>query len=219
MVAQHYSNASKRQQAHNSFKQIMSALMNYDSDYGHLPPACARDAGGRAMSSWRFLIVPYIGSSGSRYRFDLAWDDPVNRGLAVVPCRPFCFASIDGPPETQCMTNVLAVSGPDTAFDRENPHAISDLDSDTILIVETNSSRTHWMQPGDLDLSEVSTDAGGCGSIGVSGSCRDGFFVGFADGEVWLLSSRTPLAILRKFLTSHRRESESREEVLTPYRL
>jgi len=151
--------------------------------------------------------------------FDVPWDDPMNRKVAAWPAQPFCFASADAPPEKRCMTNILAVSGPDTAFVPGKGRRLSDLDTDTILIVETNDSNIHWMEPGDLDVSKMPDDVDECSAIGISGTSPGGFFVGFADGEVWKLRNDTPLSTLRKFFTVSGSKSHNRDKLLAEYRL
>jgi len=219
MVSEHASEAWRCHQGYYGFRAIVSALIDYDQVHGHLPPSCFRDPQGCAMSSWRFQILPYIESGPGGYKLDAAWDGAANRSLAAEPCPPFCFASMEAGPEKQCRTNVLAVTGPRTAFDRQNRRGVSDLDPDTILVVQTDTSATHWMEPGDYDTNSMPNDIEQCDDAGISGNCRGGFFVGFADRQVWLLSNRTPFAILRQFFAVHRDKPGTREELLGPYRL
>lgn len=51
---------SKRMMCSNKMRQINLALLNYQADYGALPPAYTEDANGKPMHSWRTLILPFI---------------------------------------------------------------------------------------------------------------------------------------------------------------
>ena len=43
-----------------NLKQIGLALLNYEQTNGRLPPAAVADKQGKAMHSWRTLILPYL---------------------------------------------------------------------------------------------------------------------------------------------------------------
>ncbi|MBN1589258.1 MAG: DUF1559 domain-containing protein [Pirellulales bacterium] len=58
----------------------------YQNAYGELPPAAIRSKEGKAMHSWRVLILPYLGPDEAaiyrQYRFDEPWNGPNNLHLA-----------------------------------------------------------------------------------------------------------------------------------------
>src|SRR4051794_1481798 len=54
------SQAARRSQCVNNLKQIALALYNYEQAHNALPPAYIVDAKGRALHSWRTLILPYL---------------------------------------------------------------------------------------------------------------------------------------------------------------
>ena len=126
-------------------------------------------------------------------------------------------------PEKYCFfgnadTNVMAVVGDGTAFDanKERP-AIRDLPKDLILIVEVKNTCVHWMEPGDLAVTEIGNALSRNGN-GISlGTSDDGYHVGFVDGEVWLLSYRMPPGVLLKFCTPESAERYDRDNVLAEY--
>jgi hypothetical protein len=77
------------------------------------------------------------------------WDDPVNRWLCHSLFYAFCFSPEADLPE-RFHTNVVAITGPGTAFDDERDCRLADIDDDTILVIEVASTDVHWAEPGDL---------------------------------------------------------------------
>jgi hypothetical protein len=113
-------------------------------------------------------------------------------------------------------TNVFAVTGAGTLFDSSQPTKLSDVDKDLIIAIEVGKSNVHWMQPGDYEVSKLER------CTGKFGDCCTGLISGrvhvlFADGEVWSLSSDTPMDAIKTFLTIDGAESHSREHVLSKY--
>ena len=159
--------------------------------------------------SWRFrrlleqMPVPRNGAD-----FSKTWTDPVHSHFReMVP--PFlCFSAIPN-------TSIVAVSGKGTAFDVPRMK-IDKIPTDTILIVEVNQRRIHWMAPGDIDIDglveKVDSEA-----IRPSSDYSDGFFVGFADGAVWRLRSAVPLELLFEFCRVSTAAEKSRDELLGKY--
>lgn len=59
------------------------AVVNYESQYGSLPPAYVLGPDGRPWHSWRVLILEFFNSDlYEEYRFSEPWDGPNNRKLA-----------------------------------------------------------------------------------------------------------------------------------------
>ncbi len=83
--------AAMRAQQANNLKQIMLALHNYESAYGHLPPAVFTDPNTGVARSWRVEILPFIdqGQLYSEYRKDEPWDSENN--LKVLDRMPAIF--------------------------------------------------------------------------------------------------------------------------------
>ena len=87
-----------------NLQYISLALNSYASTYGHFPPACIADKDGKAMHSWRVLILPFLDESAvyKAYDFTEPWDGPKNKKLLA--SRPVYFACPDDPahdPETR----------------------------------------------------------------------------------------------------------------------
>ncbi len=202
--------AARRTQRANSLKQIGLALHDFEVAQWHLPAAVRTDEEGRPLCSWRFQIVPYLEATMVGIDYGEAWDDPANRELFSRPCPVFCYSTDRDTPENM-YTNVVAVTGPGTAFDGDRQYRLSEIPHDTILVVEIANSGTHWMAPGDLSIDDVPESL-------VEGLDGYGLQVLFADGTVWFLNADVPLVDLRRFFTIDGAKEYDREEVLGPYR-
>jgi len=153
--------------------------------------------------------MPYIEAIMLDIDYEDRWNAPANRVLADGPNYVFCWSP--EAPYPDCLnTNVMAIIGPDTAFDIQHPRRLEDMDSDTILLIEVADSGTHWMEPGDLSLNAVPPSI-------VQGLDGDGVHVLFADGSVWFLRSDVPFADLQKFFTIQGSKHYDRETVLAPF--
>ncbi len=156
--------AAQRSQCVNNLKQIGMALHNYQSANGCLPPATTTDSRGRPMQSWRMLILPYLEDSPlpGVYRFDESWDGPNNRKL--LQPNPIFVCPSDPRGYQTGRTNYMLLTGPGTAFPGPNQSLsltemlgknTGDKPAPLILVVETTSYNTHWMQPGDIDVRDL----------------------------------------------------------------
>jgi hypothetical protein len=124
----------------------------------------------------------------------------------------FCYAG-------ELKTCVLGVSGQDTAFDSDSFPNWLMLDKNLVVLVETATSDLHWMQPGDLDVTIIPETATTLLQAGISSNTEQGVHIAFADGEVWRISTSTPMSELRKFLTNSSATHNDRDEVLARYRV
>ena len=188
--------------------QIGLAVHNFHDTYHRLPPAVRTDKAGRPLSSWRFQILPFVEAIMMEVHYDDRWDDPANRWLSSSPFHVYCWSSGKGLPES-LHTNVVAITGPGTAFDGDRVIRPRDLDSDTILAIGIADSGIHWMEPGDLPIDQVPESI----TQGVEGY---GVHVLFADGSVWMLRPDVPLEDLKKFFTIEGAKRYDRDEVLGP---
>jgi hypothetical protein len=191
--------------------QIGLAIHNFHETYDRLPPAVRTDKAGRTLSSWRFQILAFLEAIMMEVHYDDRWDDPANRWLSSRPHHAYCWWSGKEVPDP-LHTNVVAITGPGTAFDGDRVVRLRDLDSDTILAIEIANSGIHWMEPGDLPIDQVPESI----TLGVEGY---GVHVLFADGAVWMLRPEVPLEDLRKFFTIEGATQYDRDEVLGPYAL
>lgn len=176
-----------------NLKRIAKALNAYAAEHGTYPPPVTRDAKGKALHSWRVLILPYLGEKRLYESYDLSapWDAQQNTSLqAQIPA---VFVS---PANTRAAigeSSYMLVTGAGTLFPLGKPGSpakIPDGASNTLLVVETNNSRIGWTEPIDLDVATLPAQIGAIGGIG--GSHQGGATAVFADGEAaWIPSDIT----------------------------
>lgn len=193
--------------------QVLLALAGYDQAVGQLPQPRNTDELGRPIGSWRLTVSGYL--HNRRAACSAPWDAPVNRQMVSYQSPAFCWSRND----TSCMTNIVAVTGPGTPFEMGSKCGLADLDGDTVLLVEVRNSGVHWMEPGDLDIRTMSKASDPKAQMAVSGNHRGGFFVGFADREVWFLRQDVPIEKLKTFCTIDGAKKHDREKILAPYRV
>ena len=193
----------------NNFRWIEIGLHNYSSAHERLAMPNCLDADGAVLSSWRFAIIPYMESLKIKRDHRAAWDDPANSRVRALAHQAYCWT--DSP-----LTSVFAITGGDTAFHESEKFVISDLPPNLMLLAEVHDSNTHWMEPGDYEVSELLAAEGQLGDI-VQGLLPDRVHVMFADGEVWALSPETPMASLHPLLTITSAKNADRDEILAPY--
>ena len=206
-AVQQASSGGRRDQCKDHLKHIGMALYLYHEDYGSFPPAYIADKNGRPMHSWRVLILPYLGQQQiyDEYRFDEPWDGPHNFKLADRIINEFnCRGNNRGIalPATP-MTSYVAVVGQDTAWPGETPAKLVDFadgTDHTLLVVETNNSRIHWMAPRDLQMSQIDPTINSKSSPGIS-SIHGGAQALFADGHMEFLSNSLPASTIQALLT------------------
>jgi hypothetical protein len=201
--------AARRAQRANNLKQIGLALHNFHDVYQRLPLAVHSDEEGRPLSSWRFHVLPYVRAiMQHHFDSDLRWDDPAQQGLTNEPDGVYCFRT-DRPSPERLHTNVVAITGPGTAFDGDRECRLEEIDSDTVLAIEVAESGTHWAAPGDLSVDEADASI-------LEGLDGHGVLVLFADGEVWFVPSDASFEDLKKFFTIDGAQQHDREQVLAP---
>ena len=163
--------------------QLQLALRCYHDAYSSFPPAYLVDQRGMPVHSWRVLILPFIEQKPlyNAYRFDEPWDGPNNRKLADRMPQIFQMPS---EPTSTCMTNIVTIVGPETAFPGSNSTRLEDfadgLDN-TILLAEITRSDICWLEPRDLRVEEMSFRANDSSKPSISSARRRGPYVVFAD--------------------------------------
>lgn len=192
----------------NCLRQVGLALHNFNDIYRRLPPPVRVDKAGNPMCSWRFQIVPFVEAIMRGVDYDARWDDPVNDWLASQPYPIFCWQPERESP-ARLHTNVVAITGPGTAFDPDCVRRLDEMDADTVLAIEIADSGKHWMEPGDLHVDKVPESI-------MKGLDGEGVHVLFADGSVQFVSADVPLADLKKFFTIEGAKQYDREELLVP---
>ena len=201
--------AAKRSECADNLRQISIALQNYHDVYKRFPPAYLADQTGKPMHSWRVLILPFMEQKPlyDQYRFDEPWDGPNNRRLHAAALNLF-----ECPAESKHgtgHTSYVAVVGPGTAWPGAKTIDIADIKdgtSNTILVVEVKNSGIHWMEPRDLDASQMpmtinAKPLGSSATLDISSGHKGVAQVAFADGSVRAIPEDTPPVTLRAMLT------------------
>ena len=149
----------------NNLHQIGLALHYYEDANGRFPPAIVTDKQGKAMHSWRTLILPYLEQSALYRPFKLnePWDSPNNSKAAATVLR-FFYCPSDQSAANRPVTSYLAVTGPGTGWNEQH----IDATSYHIMVVEVADSNIPWAKPHDLTLEEVCRGVGDGSGFGVS---------------------------------------------------
>lgn len=228
-------NASGHELTRNHILNVSLALRDYSESYGHLPYPVVRQqpAGqapetgpphraGRPLYSWRVEIVGFLESWHGTWDPSQAWDSPSNQQLVELSS----FYAYDasgrrGQPQAFPATNLLALTGPGTAFGDGTgpPRALKDIPPQTILVVETRASGIPWPAPGDFDIRTMPHTINAPDGKGISSRYAGGFHVIFADGWMWMLSDKVPFETLQKFFTTADAAKHDREQLLGRFAL
>jgi hypothetical protein len=208
-----------------SLFNIRQDLRHYDEVHGRLPPATATDSQSGEQSSWRvdvYLSSPFR-SDKPRIDYDhhKRWNDDHNLQLQRHGAWLFRYTQNDfdsvrtGGRYGIHTTFYKAIIGRGTAFDPLAPASLEHLPKDLIVVLRVERSETHWMEPGDLSIEQLSASEETKKLL----LGKSGYAVLFADGEGWILTSRVPIADLCKFFTIEGAEQFDREQLLGPYRI
>src|SRR6516225_6029213 len=157
------------------------AMLEYHDSHGKLPPAVVYGKDGKALYSWRVLVLPYIEEQGlyNEFRLDEAWDSPHNIRLLERPPHAYAPPSryAHKIPPTHTYVHVLVGRG--TPFENPEGHSmasITDGTSYTFLVIEAGKP-VPWTKPEDLSYSADQP------LPDLDGPFRDIMRVGFADGS------------------------------------
>jgi hypothetical protein len=164
--------AAARAESHNNLKQMALAMLNYNDQYGQLPPAVVYDRDGKPLYSWRVLLLPYLEQNNlyNQFHLDEPWDSPNNKPLLAM--MPKVYLQPGAAPREPYATYYQVFDGPGAAFDSDKrnglipfgqpglglqqgknrsriPATFQDGTANTILIVEAGDP-VPWTQPADL---------------------------------------------------------------------
>lgn len=151
--------AADRMTSQNNLKQIGIALHNYHDAMGAFPPAVVRDKKGKALYSWRVLILPYLEQDViyKNWKKDEPWDSPHNKPLSDVVLKVY---TIPGSPDgISNRTPYRVFIGKGTGFEelKRQPSKgirfadITDGTTNTIAVVEATET-VPWAKPEELDF-------------------------------------------------------------------
>jgi RNA polymerase sigma factor (sigma-70 family) len=105
--------ARARMQSLNNLKQIGLAMHNYHDVYGSFPSPAIYGKDGKALLSWRVLLLPYLEQQHlyQQFKLDEPWDGPHNRRL--LSAMPKVYAPIVPTRGPQDSTYYQVFVGPD----------------------------------------------------------------------------------------------------------
>ncbi len=162
--------------------QLQLALSNYESTYGHLPPAAISDGEGKPLLSWRVALLPFIEEDAlyKQIKLDEAWDGPNNRKLhARRPSNFACPSHHDDAAKES--TSYVVVVGPKTLFPgggkARKRSDIRDDPASTLMVVETISN-INWMEPRDLEWDHMSFQLNDHSSPSIASDHHSGSYPG-----------------------------------------
>jgi hypothetical protein len=201
--------AAGRSQSANNLKQLALAMHNYHSTTNAFPAKAIYDKDGKALLSWRVMILPYVEQDNLYMQFNLdeAWDSPHNKKLLAR--MPAVFKAPAGKPKHPYGTFYQGFHGKGAFFDGKSGIAIGDITdgtSNTIMIVEA-AKDVPWTKPEDLPFvpDKPLPKLGG-----VFGG--EGFNAAFADGAVRFLPGTIKESSLKKMITRNGGEVLDKDE-------
>ena len=195
--------AARRSASANNLRQIGIALHNYHDTYNALPPAVVTDANGQPLYSGRVLLLPFMEQAPLYDAFDKsqAWDSPANMALSQTMIKSFVDPSARPSGPGQC--NYAFLTGTGTMFEADKKLKFADITdglSNTIMVMEVQSTGSSWAAPSDVDIAQL---AGGL----PPGNHPGGGQVVLGDGSVRFLSQTIDPNVLKALGTRAGNES------------
>jgi hypothetical protein len=187
---------ASRAQSTNNLRQIAIAMYNYQDTNKAFPPQAIYDKNGKALLSWRVLILPYLDQDAlyKEFKLDEPWDSPQNKKLLAKMPRTYQM----GAPKEKFGTFYQGFVGPKAFFEGKRGIGVGDIKdgtSNTIMIVEAGKD-VPWTKPEDLpfDAGKPLPKLGGAFP-------GQGFTAAFCDGSVRFFSANAKEATLKKYIT------------------
>jgi RNA polymerase sigma factor (sigma-70 family) len=191
------STPEQRQASKTNMRDLALAMNNYLADHGHFPPAAVFSKDGKALLSWRVLILPYLERKDlfKEFKLDEPWDSEHNKKLLAR--MPKVFAAPNGAGEAKHETFYQVFTGKGAIFEGQKGTPITDIrdgTSNTILIIEGGAA-VPWTKPADLAFEARKP------LPRVGGMVAEGFHFALADGSVNFCKQRFREAALRGMIT------------------
>ena len=141
--------ANLRASCSQNLKRITLAMLRYEAEHGHLPPAFTTNADGKPMHSWRVLLLPYLGEEKlhARIRLDEPWNSPHN--LTIAAKAPLVYSC---PSCSECQadqTTYAVILGKQLPFSGDQGVPLNQFGpaSDDMILVIERSEPIGWMDP------------------------------------------------------------------------
>jgi prepilin-type processing-associated H-X9-DG protein len=189
--------AVARTQSTNNLKQIGLAFHNYHDQHGALPPAAVYDKDGKALLSWRVLILPYIEQDAlyKEFRLNEPWDSEHNKKL--IAKIPPIYVTRLAKPSAVGGTFYQGFLGKMAAFEGKRGLRFVEFTdglSNTIMVAES-AVDVPWTKPADLPFDPD----GKLPKLG--GLFEGGFNTLFCDGSVRFLKATIKPDTLKMMIT------------------
>lgn len=200
--------AAKCSECESNLMLIGQALDSYYAEHGEYPPAVKRDENGKALYSWRVLILPHLGLEerqlAAQFNMDEPWNSKHNLKLTtMIPDVYVCpsdIANIKG------NTSYLAIVGDQTVINDDKPvrrsgdydgPRLTDLKSETMVIMDASDCGVNWMEPKDIKVASLRAGLNGPNQIGGRSEHSQGVNVLMADGSIVRLQDTVTTEDLR----------------------
>jgi RNA polymerase sigma factor (sigma-70 family) len=179
-----------------NLKQIGLAIHNYADANGHLPPPAIYGKDGKALLSWRVMLLPYLEQQNlyKAFHLDEPWDSEHNKTLAQTIVK--IYAPV-GPAKDKSLTYYQAFVGTGAAFEPKKKLQFSDITdgtSNTFFVAEAGDP-VPWTKPEDLPYVPDQR------LPKLGGLFESGFHVLFGDGSVRFFPRNIDEKILRVGIT------------------
>jgi RNA polymerase sigma factor (sigma-70 family) len=191
------SEEADRQTETNNLKALMLAMHSYHDVNNHFPPAAVCDNDGKALLSWRVLVLPYIDQEElfKEFKLDEPWDSEHNKKL--LEKMPKIYAPVRGKNKGSHSTHYQVFTGKGTMFEGTQGISFKDITdgtSNTIAIVEA-ADAVPWTKPVDLTYNTAKP------LPKLGGMFKGVFHAGFADGAVHALKREFDEQTMRLAIT------------------
>jgi hypothetical protein len=196
-----------------ALREIHFLLTTIATSGGPVSETFKSDKYSEATCSWRAMIVAYE-VPFAKIDYGMPWTSQSNNSSRTQSVPMFALNSTSN--HTPGSTVVVAIVGPGTAFDsiRRTTNAVNNTDC-RLLLVEIGDGQVNWLEPRDLNVSDLS---GGQSASNLPIRLKSPRFMAlFADGAIWSISDDIPKAELQKLAVEQSVSREQRDMLLHPY--
>jgi len=191
-AVQRVRDAAKRMQSANNLRQIALAMHNYHDTFGAFPPAAIYDKNGKALLSWRVMILPFIEQDAlyKEFHLDEPWDSEHNKKLLEQLPPVYRVEEEDA---KKHLTRYLGFTGKNAIFDGAKGIKLTDITdgtSNTLMVVEA-AKGVPWTKPEDIPFGEAKM------LPLVINPKKGGFNAAFCDGSVRFLAKTIKEEVMR----------------------